>query len=160
MGVKMARMPGPRSSFWAAAVAIPTQREYSGLFFPSIRPGISRNWRRTSFTNRPAARLTARMANEEKSTGTAAPMSRPMKTGGRFTWMPDSTRPASSMKEAKSEVAAITAVAMANPLVRALVVLPTASSLATMRWAGLSSPPSLSAPDISKMPLALSEMGP
>jgi len=71
----------------------------------------------------------------------------------------DGRRWAWSTKDRNREVAAITAVAMANPLVRALVVLPAWSSLATTRLA--SSPPApWAAPDISKIPLALSTMGP
>src|SRR3990172_1445768 len=77
--------------------------------------------------------------------------------------MPISYRCASSMNERKRETAAMTAVAMASPLVSALVVFPTASSLATIRCAsipdGVLGLP-FRAPDISKMPLALSEMGP
>lgn len=59
------------------------------------------------------------------------------------------------MKEPKSAVAASTAVAIAMPLVIALVVLPTASSSVSTRAPG----PSTS-PDISAMPWALSETGP
>jgi hypothetical protein len=50
---------------------------------------------------------------------------------------------------------ASTAVAMAMPLVMALVVLPTASRLVRT-----SAPSSLTSPDISAMPWALSEIGP
>ena len=64
---------------------------------------------------------------------------------------------ASSINERKRAIAATTAVAIANPLVNALVVFPIWSSLATMRPA-CDSP--CSTPDISKMPLALSTMGP
>jgi hypothetical protein len=52
-------------------------------------------------------------------------------------------------------VAAITAVAMAMPLVIALVVLPTASSLVSTTL-----PRSSTSPDISAMPWALSLTGP
>ena len=60
-----------------------------------------------------------------------------------------------SLNDPNSAVAASTAVAMAMPLVMALVVLPTASScvrtLAPSPW---------TSPDISAMPWALSETGP
>ena len=52
-------------------------------------------------------------------------------------------------------MAASTAVAIAMPLVIALVVLPTASSSVRI-WA----PSGLTSPDISAMPWALSETGP
>ena len=57
--------------------------------------------------------------------------------------------------EPNSAVAASTAVAIAMPLVIALVVLPTASS--SVR---ICAPSSLTSPDISAMPWALSETGP
>jgi hypothetical protein len=57
--------------------------------------------------------------------------------------------------EPNSAVAASTAVAMAMPLVIALVVLPTASSPVRT-----SAPVALTSPDISAMPCALSEIGP
>ena len=37
-------------SRWAAAVTIPTVYPYSGFSVPSMIPGFSRNWRRTSST--------------------------------------------------------------------------------------------------------------
>ena len=54
-----------------------------------------------------------------------------------------------------SAVAASTAVAMAMPLVIALVVLPTASSRVR-----IAAPSPCTSPDISAMPWALSETGP
>ena len=60
-----------------------------------------------------------------------------------------------SRNEPNSAVAASTAVAIAMPLVIALVVLPTASSL-VRTWA----PSPSTSPDISAMPCALSETGP
>ena len=59
------------------------------------------------------------------------------------------------MYEPNSAVAARTAVAIAMPLVIALVVLPTASSSVSVR-----APCSSMSPDISAMPWALSEIGP
>ena len=60
-----------------------------------------------------------------------------------------------SVNEPNSAVAASTAVAMAMPLVMALVVLPTAS-----RSVRIFAPSSSMSPDISAMPCALSETGP
>ncbi len=60
-----------------------------------------------------------------------------------------------SRYDPKSAEAARTAVAMAMPLVMALVVLPTASRLVST-WA----PAPSTSPDISAMPWALSETGP
>ena len=68
----------------------------------------------------------------------------------RFNWLP-----IVSMNEAKSATAAITAEAIATPLVIALVVLPTASRLTMIFCA---SP--VNSPDISAIPAALSETGP
>ena len=59
------------------------------------------------------------------------------------------------MYDANSALAASTAVAIAMPLVIALVVLPTASS--SVR---ICAPSGLTSPDISAMPWALSETGP
>ena len=58
-------------------------------------------------------------------------------------------------KEPNSAVAASTAVAIAMPLVMALVVLPTASS-----WVRIWAPVPSTSPDISAMPCALSVTGP
>ena len=58
-------------------------------------------------------------------------------------------------KEPNSAVAASTAVAIAMPLVIALVVLPTAS-----RWVSACAPSPWTSPDISAMPCALSVTGP
>src|SRR5205823_14569162 len=60
-----------------------------------------------------------------------------------------------SVYEPNSAVAASTAVAIAMPLVIALVVLPTASRSVSTR-----APFSSMSPDISAMPCALSEIGP
>ncbi len=60
-----------------------------------------------------------------------------------------------SVYEPNSAVAASTAVAIAMPLVIALVVLPTASRSVRIR-----APSSSMSPDISAMPCALSEIGP
>ena len=60
-----------------------------------------------------------------------------------------------SVNAPKSAVAANTAVAIAIPLVIALVVFPTASSEVR-----ICAPSPLTSPDISAMPWALSEIGP
>ena len=46
-------------SRWAARVTMSTQRPYSGFSVPSMIPGCSRNWRRTSSTTAWPARPTA-----------------------------------------------------------------------------------------------------
>ena len=43
----------------AALVTMSTQVPYSGCSVPSMIPGFSRNWRRTSSTTAPPARPTA-----------------------------------------------------------------------------------------------------
>jgi hypothetical protein len=115
---------------------------------------------RTSSTTRPAARPTARIASAENMNATEPPISSPINTCGwsmrmsaASTAMPASI--SACLKEPNRLVAAITAVAMATPLVIALVVLPTASS-----WVSTALPRSLSSPDISAIPWALSEIGP
>jgi len=85
-------------------------------------------------------------------------MSRPIRTIGLATSIVEILAPASfssSKYEPKSDVAAMTAVAMAKPFVMAFVVLPTASRSAMVFF--VFSSPSF---DISIMPLALSATGP
>ena len=53
---------GMTISLMAAVVSMSTALPYSGLAVPSMMPGISLNWRRTSTTTLPAARPTASMA--------------------------------------------------------------------------------------------------
>jgi hypothetical protein len=121
-------------------------------------PGWSRNWLRTSTTTCEAARPTARIASEENRNATEPPSSSPASTSGRSMRMPWNANPASfraSSKEPNSDVAAITAVAMAMPFVMAFVEFPMASRPVRI-FAGLPS----NSPDISAMPCALSEMGP
>src|SRR4051812_40941080 len=95
---------------------------------------------------------------------TAAPRSTPTSTAGLNTSkMRDSRATPASESASNTEVeyepnnavAASTAVAIAMPLVIALVVLPTASS--SVR---ICAPAGLTSPDISAMPWALSETGP
>src|SRR5690242_7767877 len=154
-----------------------TTRPYSGRTVPSMMPGFSWNWRRTSYTTAPAARDTALTASPENMNTTAAPMATPTSTFGLNTcvvndWkLPPSEENSSStfmffaasatappialMYEPNSAVAASTAVAIAMPLVIAFVVLPTASSSVSVR-----APSSSMSPDISAMPCALSLIGP
>ena len=101
------------------------------------------------------------MARPEKKNTTEAPRIRPTRTSGRS--IESSNDESGTMpvpmtavrKEPNSDVAASTAVAIAMPLVMALVVLPTASSEVSAIAPG---PPV--APDISAMPCALSATGP
>src|SRR5262245_17472325 len=114
------------------------------------------------------------MARPEKRNTAATPSSRPTRTFGNDTlkenaaWVrvleavsartPPASLAASThelLYEPNRALAASTAVAIAIPLVIALVVLPTASSSVRI-W-----PPSAwTSPDISAMPWALSETGP
>ena len=169
-------MPGVASSRSESRVQMSTTLPYSGRPVPSMIPGISRNWRRTSNTTAPAARPTALIARPENRNTTAAPSSRPTRLAGSATLSTPSRlqqsspeqrlgrarssssrrrRVIASVNEPNSAVAASTAVAIAMPLVIALVVLPTASS--SVR---IAAPFSSTSPDISAMPWALSETGP
>src|SRR5699024_238704 len=130
-----------------------------------------------SKTTAPAARPTALIARPVNKKTTAAPIINPTRLLGSATFkMPwkayasrmDSPLASStsilaastaslieSVNDPNNAVAASTAVAMAMPLVMALVVLPTASSSLRI-WA----PSSSTSPDISAMPCALSLTGP
>ena len=68
-----AKAPGATISLIEAWVEISTHFSYSGLPVPSMIPGISRNWRRTSRTISMAALPTALMASELKKNGIMAP---------------------------------------------------------------------------------------
>ena len=61
-GLNRARAPGRIISRMEAWVLMATHFSYSGLALPSMIPGISLNWRRTSFTMSMAALPTALMA--------------------------------------------------------------------------------------------------
>ena len=74
IGVTIVRRPGSIISFNAACVEISTHLSYSGSAFPSIIPGISLNWRRTSFTMAIAALPTEFIASAENTTGIIPPM--------------------------------------------------------------------------------------
>src|ERR687895_2408811 len=66
----------------ASPVTMSTVRPYSGRAVPSMIPGISRNWRRTSSTTWPPTRPTACIAREAKRNGMRPPMKRPAITHG------------------------------------------------------------------------------
>ena len=176
MGANTARMPGVMSSRSESRVTMSTTLPYSGFSVPSMMPGCSRNWRRTSKMTAPAARETALMARPENRNTTAAPMIMPTRLAGLATlstpryWIlspSESNAPprsscafaaapnTASRKDPNRAVAARTAVAMAMPLVMALVELPTAS-----RRVSTLAPSPCTSPDISAMPCALSETGP
>ena len=55
---------------------------YSGRAVPSMIPGISRNWRRTSVTTWPPTRPTASIASDANRNGIRPPMKRPAITHG------------------------------------------------------------------------------
>ena len=93
-GAITGRMPGMIISRCAAAVTSATHFPYSGLAVPSMIPGISRNWRRTSMTTSPAARPTASIARDPKRNGMMPPSSKPAMTGGAVRSNVTETRPA------------------------------------------------------------------
>ena len=74
------------SSRRESRVQMSTTRPYSGRTVPSMIPGFSRNWRRTSNTIAPAARVTALIASPENMNTTAAPMITPTSVFGVNTW--------------------------------------------------------------------------
>ena len=99
-------------------------------------PGWLRNCIRTSSTTRCAARPTAMISRLENRNTTDAPMITPTRTFGWATFsanvlaaLAGSADSTESRNEPNSAVAASTAVAIAMPLVIALVVLPIASRL-------------------------------
>ena len=73
------------SSRSESRVQMSTTRPYSGRTVPSMIPGFSRNWRRTSNTIAPAARVTALIARPENMNTTAAPMITPTSVLGANT---------------------------------------------------------------------------
>ena len=58
-------------------VTMSIARPYSGRDVPSMIPGFSRNWRRTSSTTSPPTRPTACIASDAKRNGIRPPMKRP-----------------------------------------------------------------------------------
>ena len=92
-GASTAVTPGRSISRKAARVEMSTQRAESGLAEPSISPGISRNWRRTSSTIPAAARPTAVMVKAATRKGSIPPMKRPTTTSGLVRSIPAACRP-------------------------------------------------------------------
>ena len=171
-GAEAASRPGVASSRSESRVQMSTTLPYSGRAAPVMIPGWERNWRRTSCTIAPAARVTASISRPENRNTVAPPRITPTRVTGEMmsytsiervtapTWATSPPTPASEVRtvsayEPNSAVAASTAVEIAMPLVIALVVLPTASrSVSTCApWAETS-------PDICAMPCALSLTGP
>src|SRR5919106_345756 len=66
----------------AAGGTILTVWPYSGFSVPSMIPGRSRNWRRTSSTTWPPARPTASIASAANKQTIIPPMIRPISTSG------------------------------------------------------------------------------
>ena len=157
-GITTAREPGTTISLSEAVVEMATQRAESGCTpsRPSRRPGISRNWRRTSSIISWAARPTASMVRAANRNGSMAPRKRPMKTSTSPTFR-DSEPPAWMTANSKllNRARAVRAAdPTAKPLATAAVVLPSESRASvTSRTLGSSSA-------ISAMPPALSAIGP
>ena len=66
----------------AERVTMSTHWPYSGFSVPSMIPGFSRNWRRTSSTTAPPARPTASIESAANSVTIMPPMIRPISTSG------------------------------------------------------------------------------
>ena len=133
-----------------------TAAPYSGVSVPSMIPGFSRNWRRTSSTTAPPARPTASIASDANRYTIRPPIRRPISTAG-FPIAKFATEPRSSNSRwnaLNKTSAARAAEPIAYPLVTALVVFPTASSgSVTLRTSSGRSA-------ISAIPPALSVIGP
>ena len=167
-GVSTASSAGVASSRSDAAVQMSTIRLLSGCLVPAMIWPSANCWR-TSCTTVPAVRPTARIASALNRNAIDPPTSRPMNVSGSATLIcvcaaPKSADPVSrrfsslpmvSTNDANNATAAMTADPMANPLVTAFVVFPTASRLTMIRSG---SPPN--SPDISAIPAALSATGP
>ena len=125
-GVVIASAPGSIMRLMAASVEMATHFSTSGCAVPSSRPGISRNWRRTSSIIAIAASPTAFIAIDEKRNGSIAPTKRPAITVGWETSMTWTF--AVILNAAKRASAVIAADAMAKPFPMAAVVFPTASN--------------------------------
>ena len=70
------------SSRSESRVQMSTTLPYSGRPSPVMMPGISANWRRTSNTIAPAARVTASIARPENKNTVAAPRITPTRVIG------------------------------------------------------------------------------
>ena len=125
IGVKIVSAPGNIISRSAALVEISTHLPYSGVPVPSMIPGISRNWRRTSFTISIAALPTDFIASAEKTTGIIPPINKAARTGALKMLIP--SIPVNVTYAANKAKAVRAADAIAKPLPTAAVVLPTES---------------------------------
>src|SRR3954453_5615481 len=100
----------------AARVTSAAAVSYSGCSVPSMIPGFSRNWRRTSSTTAPPARPAASIDKAANRQTIRPPSSRPMRTAGslmaKSTGWPSSLV-SSAWKPANSTTAATTAEPMA-----------------------------------------------
>ena len=70
----------------AEPVTMSIARPYSGRAVPSMIPGCSRNWRRTSWTTSPPTRPTACIASDANRNGIRPPMKSPATTHGSESW--------------------------------------------------------------------------
>ena len=163
-GTTTASAPGASISRSDAFVEMATHAAESGSTpgVPSRRPGISRNWRRTSSIILLAARPTASMVRAANRNGTIAPRNSPMNTSIEpMSRLRAKLRPCSAaalIKATSNDLNKASAVSAAEPtakpLATAAVVLPSESSASvTSRTLGSSSA-------ISAMPPALSAIGP
>jgi hypothetical protein len=80
IGKRIGISAGNSISRMAELVTMSIARPYSGRVVPSMIPGFSRNWRRTSVTTCPPTFPTACMASDAKRKGISPPMNRPAMT--------------------------------------------------------------------------------
>jgi hypothetical protein len=165
IGVRAASRPGVASSRSESRVQMSTTLPYSGFSVPSMIPGMLANLpaHLEDDRARSAGHRVDRQAREEEDDGRPAISARQASPGVTIAYasrvsVAAVSRPCASSPRSprrcttrKSAVAASTAVAIAMPLVMALVVLPTAS-----RSVRTCAPAASTSPDISAMPCALS----
>ncbi len=156
-GAATAVTPGRIISRSAARVEMSTHRALSGFAVPSMRPAISRNCRRTSWTMPSAARPTAVIVEAAMKNGRMPPRKSPITTFGLATFRVIGSAPGgvtALVYALKSARAVSAAEPMAKPLPMAAVVLPSASRPSViLRTSG-------PRPLISLIPPALSAIGP
>ena len=150
MAVKLGKIIALREP----VVLISTALAASGFtpFFPSLRPGISRNCLLTSSIIAPAATPTACIVIPEKMKGKVDPINTPIRTSGFIRLKLVS--PITFAYAAIRAKAVNTADPIANPLPVAAVVFPRASSASVLSLTSGSSPA------CSAKPPALSATGP
>mmetsp|Transcript_88977 Transcript_88977/g.154305 ORF Transcript_88977/g.154305 Transcript_88977/m.154305 type:complete len:324 (+) Transcript_88977:483-1454(+) len=156
IGVNTARIPGATISPMEDLVEMRTHFSISGFTpgWPSSSPGISRNWRRTSWMIAAAAFWTDSIVRAANMKGSIAPTIVKDTTIGSSRLRSVAFRLARSKYDASRATDVSTADPMAKPLPVAAVVLPRASS------ASVRSRTSLGHSAISAIPPALSAMGP